>query len=507
MKYISNNEADGAFERLLRAEIGRATKAGAPCGQFDCDFSAAYIERNLTCGEVARYEVHLAACPNCRIQVARLARSGYEAALNPPAQEVSSLFQETVPFDARLANRKSGSVLSRIFGNFLRPQWIAAATAALVLLVAVPIFIILKNAQRANRPSASFVDKSRVATPSPAAAPEQDSRSVDQKGVLSYYSGAPNLSQPGGGAESSRSAASPPASNPAAEAGKTATGFADGDLNRQVSPAAASPSEAATQKSEEKHQQVEADRLSAANQIAQNRSQQNERNEQQNSQEGAKIAAAGAASQVEGRQQAREQAPAAPSVVSATQYDKESPTKGGERAAGSEQISTKDAQTLPDDSNKKVSILRPGGVSPDSARAKEGRNTIRPKDSEPPRTESSHDEAERRIAKGPARDFAVRNRTDADSVRKPAPPPLAKTQKLERRVENKRFRLQAGIWTDKAFKPDREIPAVTLIRDSDLYRSALEKQPGLRAFLAGFGPDERVIVVYKKIIYTVLPSK
>src|SRR5262249_23815000 len=334
-------------------------------------------------------------------------------------------------------------------------------------------------------------------------------QAADQASFPSYPQGDSHLNQPGERAESFDGAASPPGSNREPEAGKAATGLVAGNLNGQTAPAAPSVSEAAGQKTEEKsRQQVEADKLSEANQIAQNRSQQNQQNEQQNSQERAKGAVAGAAVAVEEKQHAKDQSPAAPNPVSALQYVKEAPTKGGERAAVSEQISPRDAQTLPDDNNKGVRVLRSGGVSPDSGRAKEGRNTIRPKDSEPPRPEATHDENERRIAKkGPAGEFAVRNRTDADSVRKPAAQQLAKSQKLERRVENKRVRLLAGTWTDRDFKADKEIPAVTLVRDTDVYKSALEKQPGLRALLAGFGADERVIVVYKKIIYTVLPPK
>ena len=67
--------------------------------------------------------------------------------------------------------------------------------------------------------------------------------------------------------------------------------------------------------------------------------------------------------------------------------------------------------------------------------------------------------------------------------------------------------MQAGIWTDRDFKPAKEIPAVTLIRDSEVYKSALEKQPGLKVFLASFASDERVIVVYKGVVYKVVPSK
>src|SRR5262245_57722672 len=141
MKYIRNNQADGVLERLLRAEIGRASRTGAPCTNFDPDFSAAYIERNLTPGEVARYEVHLAACPSCRIQVASLARSGYRTTFDQAAERMPA-------FEAARKDQRSYFRFSRIFSYLLQPQWIAVATASLVLLLAVPIFVILKNARQ-----------------------------------------------------------------------------------------------------------------------------------------------------------------------------------------------------------------------------------------------------------------------------------------------------------------------------------------------------------------------
>src|SRR5262249_50695876 len=150
-----------------------------------------------------------------------------------------------------------------------QPQWIAAATAALVLLVAVPIFIILKNAKQADRASASLAEQSRAGD---AAAVKSSSQDADQRDFLSYSDGDSNVSQPGRNAESSELAASAPASDRAQEAARAATGFVAGNFNGQIAPAAPSASEVAGQKTEEKSRQVEADRLSEANQIAQNRS-------------------------------------------------------------------------------------------------------------------------------------------------------------------------------------------------------------------------------------------
>src|SRR5262249_16749445 len=144
MKYIGNKEADGVLERLLKTEIVRANRAGGLCSRFDADFSAAYIERNLTAGEVARYEIHLSTCPNCRIQVASLARSGYSA-------EVT---EETIQ-PVKVARPGLTGGLSRALGYLLEPQWIAVATAALVLLAAVPVFVVLRNAKKPGQSASS----------------------------------------------------------------------------------------------------------------------------------------------------------------------------------------------------------------------------------------------------------------------------------------------------------------------------------------------------------------
>src|SRR5262249_25180717 len=230
---------------------------------------------------------------------------------------------------------------------------------------------------------------------SPDSPAKQDSLTSDQAGLLSPSTGVSRYSDPGSKVESSDSATPPPASSPAPEAGKVGPGVVPASLNGQIAPAAPSPVDGAPQKTEEKNRQVEDDKVSQTTEIAQNRFQQNQQNEQPSNQERAKTP--GAAGQSEEKRLAKEQSPAPPGQVSTAQVDKEAPTKGGDRAAALEQISPSDARTLPDDNNKKVSVLRNGIAT--ETRAKEGRaTTIRPKDSEPPRTESTHDEKERHIA-------------------------------------------------------------------------------------------------------------
>jgi hypothetical protein len=500
MKYIRNNEADGVFERLLRAEFGRTSGLGAPCAQFDPDLSAAYVERNLTPREVSRFEVHLAGCSNCRIQVARLARAGYQASL----AEV----EETAPsFERRY--RGSDSIFSRISSYLLQPQWIAIATTALVVLIAVPVFVILKNAKSMQGPEGRNFAESREGP----AAVEPESRPGPQQGdsvtSRTESDGTADLSRSGGVAGYfSDQRTTPPTSNPPSGTGQATAGVPAGEVGGLAAPAAARPSDAPAQKTDGGNRQLDADKPSEPGRLAQNQPQQTNQLPNRPRTFDQVTVTAGAAPIQE--KQLQDQLPVSSAQRSSGQggktEDKEATAKKAEQASASEQISPKEAQTLPEDDSKKdkVSILRPGGGSVDAARTRD-RGTIRPKDSEPPKIESTHDEAERRIAKGPAKDFATTGRSEAESVHKPAAQPLARSPKLERRVETKRFRMQAGIWTDRDFKPAKEIPVVTLVRESEIFKSALEKQPALRGFLAGFGVDDRVIVVYKGIVYKVVP--
>jgi hypothetical protein len=492
MKYIGDKEADGVLDRLLKVEIGRASRTGTPCSQYDPDLSAAYVERNLTPGETIRYEVHLASCSSCRIQVATLARAGYQAALDRAGVETAlspsapQVILET-PFS-----------LSRVWAYLLQPQWIAIGTAALILLIAVPVFVILKSVKRQPAGTAVAI--------SPA--------SGDAEAILrgrSTSSGTPGaaVANPSAGSPQDERRVNPPAEEDVDLRPK------DGNADRvatavpaSASGSAASDRQATSQKDEAENRKAEAEKASGMTQIAQNSPPQNQNQQkdiQQSNGEQVKVTAENATIvQDQAKQEAGVQPATAPSQEHA-----------GKRADlyASSQISSKEAQTLPDDKDKKgpeVTIIRQGGgTNPDGSRSKGGTQTIRPNDAQPPKTEATRDEPDRRaIASRPTRELANK-RSDADSVRKQplTSPSLARGQKFERRVENKKFRLQAGVWTDRDFKPSKEIPAVTLIRDSELYKAALARQPGLKALMAGFESDERVILVYKSIIYKIFPPK
>jgi hypothetical protein len=76
----------------------------------------------------------------------------------------------------------------------------------------------------------------------------------------------------------------------------------------------------------------------------------------------------------------------------------------------------------------------------------------------------------------------------------------------ERKFSGKKFLFRDGAWTDKDFNPNKDLPVVTIIRDSNVYKEVLSKRPGLKPFLTGFAATERAIIVYKGTVYKLIPQ-
>jgi hypothetical protein len=76
----------------------------------------------------------------------------------------------------------------------------------------------------------------------------------------------------------------------------------------------------------------------------------------------------------------------------------------------------------------------------------------------------------------------------------------------ERKVSGKKFLFKDGAWTDKDYDPDKDLPLVTIVRDSNVYKEVLGKRPGLKPYLAGFAPTDRAIIVYKGTVYKLIPQ-
>ena len=75
------------------------------------------------------------------------------------------------------------------------------------------------------------------------------------------------------------------------------------------------------------------------------------------------------------------------------------------------------------------------------------------------------------------------------------------------KVGGRKFWLRNDFWTDKDYNPDKEMPMVTVFRDSDVYRELLSKHSGMRPFLTGFAETARVIFIYKGTVYKLIPQE
>lgn len=101
-----------------------------------------------------------------------------------------------------------------------------------------------------------------------------------------------------------------------------------------------------------------------------------------------------------------------------------------------------------------------------------------------------------KVLKPPAGKLALRDNATSESVR-PA----------ERKILNKRFLWKEDAWTDKDFDPDKGLPMVTIIRDSNVYNEVLNKRAGLKPYLTGFSETDRAIIVYKGTVYKLIPQQ
>ena len=77
----------------------------------------------------------------------------------------------------------------------------------------------------------------------------------------------------------------------------------------------------------------------------------------------------------------------------------------------------------------------------------------------------------------------------------------------ERKISGRRFLFRDGAWTDKDFDPNKDLPIVTIIRDSNVYKELLSKRSGLRSIMERFTSAERAIIVYKGTVYKLIPQQ
>ena len=479
-------EEDKEIDRLLKARARGIDAFNRSCAGFDPDRATAFLEQKLNEPEQTAYSDHLIRCRGCRVAIVRLAELDGASAAAPYAALSAGLpSQKTVSgFEGR--GRRSG------LGSWISgPQWAAVAAATVIAIISVSLVI-------------RFVGHRGSGAASPGM-------------IASTVKGsAPDSSNPVGNGNAGH--------NDVASAARTAPS----DSSQPSSPSGSSIRQPSDARAQSEDKPAEADNLVAVAAAP------------PTSVPEAKDGASTESRRAEGRESASEQdnQPAGSSSAPATvvkSTDAEGAGKPSENARSSaaspsgdstakqaDRADKKDAALAKldpdkalrlnqDDEKTKVSVLK-HGTEPDQPQpSKEKVATIKPQDSVAPTPAPSQDDSvargRRAIAGPPAKEFVSENKPaeeahfNHDAVTTPS-----KLTKGERRVEGKKFRLLNGIWTDRGFKPDKEMPSVTLVRDSAVYNALLAKEDALRTYLSGFAPSERAIIVYKKIVYKLVPA-
>src|SRR6266404_457282 len=76
----------------------------------------------------------------------------------------------------------------------------------------------------------------------------------------------------------------------------------------------------------------------------------------------------------------------------------------------------------------------------------------------------------------------------------------------QKEFKGKKFSFRDGAWTDKEFDPNKDLPVVTIVRDSNTYKELISKRAGLRSIMERFTAAERAIIVYKGTVYKLIPQ-
>lgn len=175
------------------------------------------------------------------------------------------------------------------------------------------------------------------------------------------------------------------------------------------------------------------------------------------------------------------------------------PTQGG--AAPNSQVAKNDSdQNRQQQPEKEKDSAPPASDSkalrPDEESAGKDKVGRTEEVAQPPAPASSSEVARSRgsARKAPAK-LSLRDSGTAESVRL-----------SEWKLNGKKFLFRDGAWTDKDFNPDKDLPVVTIIRDSNVYKEVLSKRPGLKPFLTSFSPADRAIIVYKGTVYKLIPQ-
>lgn len=439
---IFGKTEEKAIDSLLRAQ--RSNFTGSACQAFDADRANAYVEQMLTLTERQRYENHIAACGQCRRLTVALMRAVQADPASSRAATITSVEKSSKGWITALRG---------FVPALATPRFALVATAIVALAIAVPFIL---SSQNKGRDSVAQSSAS-------AAAPSAPASDMIAK----------------------QSEAAPASPQIAQEAMET-------HRQNEVGETAATGSTAKESKdSEHRESEIAAGLLAQAGDT--NKTSPAEEvapaPPPAPSDNFAKKESEPAAAQAKTDESARrtERAQSQPEPV-ATEAEKPLP-----------KINRDDARNLPEadkNSQPKVVELAPGKPGVEVVGDKD-KPVIRPESNSRPRPES-HTEGmvKRRIADGPS--------SSSDSGSGGVKPPVRSTR--ETKVQGKRFFFQEGIWTDKDYKKDKEMPVVPVEQGSALYDELMAKHSKLKLYFASF-VDQSAIIVYKGTVYKLTPKK
>ncbi|HJQ68821.1 MAG TPA: zf-HC2 domain-containing protein [Blastocatellia bacterium] len=176
------------------------------------------------------------------------------------------------------------------------------------------------------------------------------------------------------------------------------------------------------------------------------------------------------------------------------------PAPAAEASAPLKRIDPDEARRLRQPDKEAVSVtMKPGVVGGAPGLEREERSAIRSDSGVAPPSESGRASGDRRGLAEPS-PRAKRDEVNTGGAA------FASRGSATRKVGGKKFWFSKDTWIDKDYNPNRELPVVTVERDSDIYKELLTKRSGLKLYLMGFGEGERAIFVYKGTVYRLVPQ-
>jgi hypothetical protein len=169
----------------------------------------------------------------------------------------------------------------------------------------------------------------------------------------------------------------------------------------------------------------------------------------------------------------------------------------GARAESQTQLAKSDSDKKRDQQNEKDSTQASESRAASAAEqaGKEIAKTAEEMPPPPAPRSTSEPASPRKAMKQPRGKLGLRDSAASETGRLP-----------EKKVGSKRFSLRDDVWTDKDYDPDKNLPVVNIVRDSNVYKELLDKQAGLKAYLDAFHEGERAIIVYKDKVYKLIPQ-